>query len=104
MSTPIAKKDDVSIFSSLSISQQQCISPTPENMIIHNDTTNNVIKISNRVFEATTSIGYKLFLHLSIYLILQYFITFNITTIITIITIRIKTNSRRSILLNTRIL
>jgi len=67
MSTPIAKKDDVSIFSSLSISQQQNISPTPENMIIHNDTTNNVIKISNRVFEATTSIGYKTLLHSLIY-------------------------------------
>ena len=44
------------VFSSLPIASSSSL-PSPDNMIIYNDTTNNVLNVANRVFEATTSIG-----------------------------------------------
>jgi hypothetical protein len=79
------------VFSSLPIASSSSSLPSPNNMLIYNDTTNNAVNVANRVFEATTSIGS------------QCIIIINSTIIITIIT-RVEAYSRRSILFNPRIL
>jgi len=47
--------NDISVFSTLSISHDD--GPNPNTMVKYNDSMSEVVRIGNRIFEATTSIG-----------------------------------------------
>lgn len=47
--------DNISVFSTLTISHDE--GPNPNRMVKYNDSMNEVVRIGNRIYEATTSIG-----------------------------------------------